>query len=164
MPSPPNNNCTATCGITPPQRIYAAMPDTSFCRLALFCHRLRLLYSPNDPNEGSSRSKPICQTRPRGQGRPGSQARLLLPCGAGARSLGSGRRGQGLQAARHTLFGGVRAGEATRQESGIEGSVTNGASWRADAWLSVRWVGLQGLYGASHSDLAHAAASVLALM
>ncbi len=42
--------------------------------------------------------------------------------------------------------------------------MTNGAAWRVGTYLSVRWVGLQGLYGASPSDLAHAAASMLALM
>ena len=42
--------------------------------------------------------------------------------------------------------------------------VTNGASWRASVWLLVCWVGLQGLGSAPPSDVAHAAASVLALV
>jgi hypothetical protein len=42
--------------------------------------------------------------------------------------------------------------------------VTNGASWRASVWLPVCWVGLQGLGSAPPSDVAHAAASVLALV
>ena len=42
--------------------------------------------------------------------------------------------------------------------------MTNGASWRASVWLPVCWVGLQGLGSAPPSDVAHAAASVLALV
>jgi hypothetical protein len=42
--------------------------------------------------------------------------------------------------------------------------VTNGASWRTGAWLPVCRVGLEGLDGASSSDFAHTAASVLALV
>ena len=42
--------------------------------------------------------------------------------------------------------------------------VTNGASWRASVRLPVCWVGLQELGSAPPSDVAHAAASVLALV
>ena len=42
--------------------------------------------------------------------------------------------------------------------------VTNGASWRASVWLPVCWVGPQELGSAPPSDVAHAAASVLALV
>lgn len=42
--------------------------------------------------------------------------------------------------------------------------MTNGASWRAGAWLPVCWVDLEGLDATSSSDVAHAAASVLALV
>ena len=73
----------------------------------------------------------------RGQGRAGSQARLLLPRGAGARPPRGARRGQSPRATRYTLFGCVRAGEAAQQEGGIEKPATNGASWYEGGRLPV---------------------------
>lgn len=42
--------------------------------------------------------------------------------------------------------------------------VTNEASWRASVRLPICWIGLQELGSAPPSDVAHAAASVLALV